>query len=85
MFSLVAFFFLFSWKKTLIGGMGELHLEYLLDRLEKHYKVKVRDGKHVRARRSHVLFSKGVVGSIMIAYRCAPSEMSDLTLNMSHS
>ncbi len=39
--------------QTLIGGMGELHLEYLLDRLEKHYKV------------------KGIVGDIMIAYRCA--------------
>ena len=25
--------------QTLVGGMGELHLEYILDRLQTHYKV----------------------------------------------
>lgn len=45
--------------QTLVGGMGELHLEYILDRLVKHYNV------------------QGVVGEIMIAYRCAPLVQSE--------
>lgn len=31
--------------QTLIGGMGELHLEYILDRLQKHYKVQASVGE----------------------------------------
>ena len=53
--------------QTLVGGMGELHLEYILDRLLTHYKV------------------QGVVGDIMIAYRCAPRDQIEETVDMSHT
>lgn len=38
--------------QTLVGGMGELHLEYILDRLEKHYGVQGVIGEIMIAYRS---------------------------------
>lgn len=52
--------------QTLVGGMGELHLEYLMDRLLTHYGV------------------TGVVGRIMIAYRCAARTAKEATLDAEH-
>ncbi len=53
-------------SQTLVGGMGELHLEYILDRLFTHYGV------------------TGLVGSIMIAYRCAPESAVELEVVAEH-
>jgi elongation factor G len=53
--------------QTLVGGMGELHLEYILDRLKTHYKV------------------NGVVGNIMIAYRCAPETAVEEEVDLTHT
>ena len=38
--------------ELLVGGMGELHLEIVQDRLKKHYGVQVRFGEPIIARRS---------------------------------
>jgi elongation factor G len=53
--------------QMLVGGMGELHLEYILNRLESHYKV------------------TGIIGDIMIAYRCAPKEEMEKEVEVEHS